>query len=73
VTASLVGEQYAALAAELGLVGPRVDTTSAVSTLRGHGRWLLVLDNLTGRIPGPRLADVRSALAEASRPGARPG
>jgi Tetratricopeptide repeat len=48
-TASLVGERYAALAAELGLVGPYVDTTSAVTALRGylrgHGRWLLVLDN----------------------------
>jgi TIR domain/NB-ARC domain len=48
-TASLVGQQYAALAGELGLVGPRADTTSAVSALRGylrgHGRWLLVLDN----------------------------
>ncbi|HEV8166767.1 MAG TPA: FxSxx-COOH system tetratricopeptide repeat protein, partial [Actinomycetota bacterium] len=48
-TISLVGEQYAVLAGELGLVGPRADTTSAVSALRGylrgHGRWLVVFDN----------------------------
>jgi hypothetical protein len=47
--AGLVGEQYAALAAELGLVGPRTDTATAVNALRawlrGHGRWLLVLDS----------------------------
>jgi hypothetical protein len=46
---SLIGDQYAALAGELGLIGPHVDTASAVSAvhsyLRGHGRWLLVLDN----------------------------
>jgi TIR domain len=30
-TTSLLGEQYAALAGELGLVGPRADTTSAVT------------------------------------------
>lgn len=45
----LIGEQYAALASELGLVPSRVDTTSAVGALRaylrGHGRWLVVLDN----------------------------
>jgi hypothetical protein len=34
-TTSLVGEQYAALAGELGLVGPHADTTSAVNALRG--------------------------------------
>jgi hypothetical protein len=46
---SLIGDQYAALAGELGLVGPHADTVSAVSAvrgyLRGRGRWLLVLDN----------------------------
>ncbi|MGH3766103.1 MAG: FxSxx-COOH system tetratricopeptide repeat protein [Pseudonocardiaceae bacterium] len=45
----LIGEQYAALAAELGLIPPRADTASAVGALRGylrgHRRWLLVLDN----------------------------
>lgn len=45
----LIGEQYAALALELGLVSPRADTTSAVRVLRGylreHSRWLLLLDN----------------------------
>jgi hypothetical protein len=45
----LVGEQYAALAAELGLVAPHADTASAVGALRAHlrgrGRWLLVFDD----------------------------
>ncbi|MGH3887092.1 MAG: FxSxx-COOH system tetratricopeptide repeat protein, partial [Pseudonocardiaceae bacterium] len=45
----LISEQYAALAAELGLTSPQADTVSAVGALRaylrGHGRWLLVLDN----------------------------
>jgi DNA-binding SARP family transcriptional activator len=45
----LIGEQYAALAAELDLIPPRADTASAVGALRGylrgHRRWLLVLDN----------------------------
>jgi tetratricopeptide (TPR) repeat protein len=45
----LIGEQFAALAAELGLTGPRADTATAVGALRaylrGHGRWLLVFDN----------------------------
>ena len=45
----LIGEQYAALAAELGLIPPRADTVSAVGALRAYlrrqGRWLLVLDN----------------------------
>ncbi|MGH4011175.1 MAG: FxSxx-COOH system tetratricopeptide repeat protein [Pseudonocardiaceae bacterium] len=45
----LIGERYAALAAELDLIPPRADTASAVGALRaylrGHGRWLLVLDN----------------------------
>jgi len=45
----LIGEQVAALAAELNLTSPRADTVSAVGTLRaylrGHSRWLLVLDN----------------------------
>ncbi len=45
----LIGEQYAALAVELGLVLPRADTASAVRALRGylrdHSRWLLLLDN----------------------------
>jgi hypothetical protein len=48
-TTSLVCDQYAALAGELDLVGPRADTASAVSALRGYlrgrVRWLLVLDN----------------------------
>jgi hypothetical protein len=46
---SLIGDQYAALAGELGLTGPRTDTASAVSAVRGHlrrrGKWLLVFDN----------------------------
>jgi tetratricopeptide (TPR) repeat protein len=46
---SLIGEQYAALAVELGLVGPDADSKIAVNALlahlRGNGRWLLVLDN----------------------------
>ncbi|HWR46755.1 MAG TPA: FxSxx-COOH system tetratricopeptide repeat protein, partial [Pseudonocardiaceae bacterium] len=45
----LIGEQYAALAVELGLIPPRADTASAVGALRGylrdHGQWLLLLDN----------------------------
>jgi hypothetical protein len=45
----LIGEQFAALAAELGLIPPHADTASAVGALRaylrGQGRWLLVLDN----------------------------
>jgi hypothetical protein len=45
----LIGEQYAALAAELGLTVPHMNTASAVGALRaylrGRGRWLLVLDN----------------------------
>jgi tetratricopeptide (TPR) repeat protein len=45
----LIGEQYAALAVELGLTPPHADTASAVSAvrkyLRCHSRWLLVLDN----------------------------
>jgi hypothetical protein len=45
----LIGEQYAALAAELGLAGPHTDTATAVGALRAylreHGRWLLVFDN----------------------------
>ncbi|HKR52342.1 MAG TPA: FxSxx-COOH system tetratricopeptide repeat protein [Pseudonocardiaceae bacterium] len=45
----LIGEQYAALAVELGLTPPQADTTSAVGALRaylrGHNRWLLLLDN----------------------------
>jgi TIR domain/Tetratricopeptide repeat len=45
----LIGDQYAALAGQLGLVGPHADTASSVSALcgylRGHGGWLLVLDN----------------------------
>jgi hypothetical protein len=47
--AGLVGEQYAALAAELGLVAPCADAASAVGALRAHlrgcGRWLLVFDD----------------------------
>ncbi len=45
----LIGKQFAALAVELGLAPPRADTASAVGALRGylrgHGRWLLLLDN----------------------------
>jgi TIR domain/Tetratricopeptide repeat/NB-ARC domain len=45
----LIGEQYAALAAELNLIPLRADTVSAVRVLRaylrGHSRWLLLLDN----------------------------
>jgi tetratricopeptide (TPR) repeat protein len=45
----LVGEQYAALAGELGLTPPRADTASTVGTLRsylrGRSGWLLVFDN----------------------------
>ncbi len=56
----LIGEQYAALAVELGLVPPRADTASAVRALRGylreHSRWLLLLDNAES--PG----DLRSWL-----------
>ncbi|MBV9142489.1 MAG: tetratricopeptide repeat protein [Pseudonocardiales bacterium] len=46
---SLIGEQYAALSTELDVAPPRADTVSAVGALRaylrGHDRWLLVLDN----------------------------
>ncbi|MGH3898103.1 MAG: FxSxx-COOH system tetratricopeptide repeat protein [Pseudonocardiaceae bacterium] len=45
----LIGEQYAMLAVELGLVPSRADTASAVGALRAHlrshDRWLLLLDN----------------------------
>jgi hypothetical protein len=45
----LIGERYAALAAELNLTAPYADTAAAVNALRaylrGHDRWLLVLDN----------------------------
>jgi DNA-binding SARP family transcriptional activator len=45
----LIGEQYAALAAELDLVPPHADTSGAVGVLRGYlrrnHRWLLLLDN----------------------------
>ncbi|MDQ3761960.1 MAG: FxSxx-COOH system tetratricopeptide repeat protein [Actinomycetota bacterium] len=45
----LIGEQYAALAVELGLIPSHVDTASAVGALRaylrGQGRWLLLFDN----------------------------
>lgn len=45
----LIGEQYATLAAELGLAPPHPDTASAIGALRAyfrsHSRWLLVLDN----------------------------
>jgi len=45
----LIGEQYAALAVELELTPLRADTASAVGALRaylrGHSRWLLLLDN----------------------------
>jgi hypothetical protein len=45
----LIGEQYATLAAELGLAPPRADTVGAVTALRaylrGHSRWLLLFDN----------------------------
>lgn len=45
----LISEQYAALAVELHLTPPQADTASAVGALRaylrGHDRWLLILDN----------------------------
>ena len=45
----LIGEQFAALAVELGLIPPHADKASAVGALRaylrGRGRWLLLLDN----------------------------
>ncbi|MGH3755825.1 MAG: FxSxx-COOH system tetratricopeptide repeat protein [Pseudonocardiaceae bacterium] len=45
----LIGEQYAALAAELGLTPPQADTASAAGALRAclraQGRWLLIFDN----------------------------
>ncbi|MGH3851910.1 MAG: FxSxx-COOH system tetratricopeptide repeat protein [Pseudonocardiaceae bacterium] len=45
----LIGEWYAALAVELGLLPPHAGTASAVGALRGylrdHNRWLLLLDN----------------------------
>ncbi|MGH4018243.1 MAG: FxSxx-COOH system tetratricopeptide repeat protein, partial [Pseudonocardiaceae bacterium] len=45
----LIGEQYATLAVTLDLTPPRADTASAVEALRaylrGHSRWLLLLDN----------------------------
>ncbi|MGH4018571.1 MAG: NB-ARC domain-containing protein, partial [Pseudonocardiaceae bacterium] len=45
----LIGEQYAALATELDLIPPQANTASAVGALRaylrGHSRWLLLLDN----------------------------
>jgi hypothetical protein len=45
----LIGEQYTALAVELGLIPPRADIASAVGALRvylrGNSRWLVVLDN----------------------------
>jgi DNA-binding SARP family transcriptional activator len=60
----LIGEQYAALAVELGLAPPRADTASAVRALRGylreHSRWLLLLDNAES--PG----DLRSWLPTGS-------
>ena len=46
---SLLGEQYTALATELGLTPPRADTASAAGALRAylrcHSRWLLLFDN----------------------------
>jgi DNA-binding SARP family transcriptional activator len=56
----LIGEQFAALATELGLTPPRADTASAVGALRaylrGHDQWLLLLDNAESP------ADLRSWL-----------
>jgi hypothetical protein len=47
----LIGEQYAALAAELHLVDPATGTETAVAALqrwcRARARWLVVLDNAT--------------------------
>ncbi|MGQ0775302.1 MAG: FxSxx-COOH system tetratricopeptide repeat protein [Pseudonocardiales bacterium] len=44
-----IGEQYAALAAKLDLAPPQADKAKVVEVLRtylrGHGRWLLLLDN----------------------------
>lgn len=46
---SLIGEQFAALAVELGLTPPQADKASAVGALRAYlrrqGRWLLLLDD----------------------------
>jgi hypothetical protein len=50
--ARLIGEQYAALAAELGLTAPHTDAASAARALRAHlrshSRWLLVFDIACG-------------------------
>ncbi len=50
---ALIGEQVAALAAELALTEPGTDTATAVAVLkahlRGRDRWLLVFDNADDR------------------------
>ena len=62
--AGLIGEQFAALAVELGLTPPHADKASAVGAvrayLRGQGRWLLLLDNAES--PG----DLRAWLSAGS-------
>ena len=63
----LIGEQYAALAIELDLASPRSDTASAVGVLRGHGRWLLVLDKRWMRRFLPAAAQHRRARAVGRR------
>jgi hypothetical protein len=60
--AGLIGEQVAALAADLGCAGPDADLAAAgravLGELRRRDRWLLVFDNaefpedLTGWLPG---------------------
>jgi hypothetical protein len=62
--AGLIGEQFAALAVELGLTPPHADKASAVGAvrayLRGQGRWPLLLDNAES--PG----DLRAWLSAGS-------
>ncbi|WP_170323731.1 FxSxx-COOH system tetratricopeptide repeat protein [Cryptosporangium phraense] len=58
----LIGDQFAALAVRLGLVGPETDTGTAATVartyLRRHANWLIVFDNaesseaLTPWLPG---------------------
>ncbi|MEV5210217.1 FxSxx-COOH system tetratricopeptide repeat protein [Micromonospora sp. NPDC053740] len=49
----LIGEQFAALAAECGIAPPGTDTPTAVHKLRGHLRqslrWLIIFDNVEDR------------------------
>jgi hypothetical protein len=58
--AGLIGDQYAALGVELGIVTPAMDTAAAARVvkayLRGRCRWLLIFDN------ADTAADVRDWL-----------